>query len=67
MGIQIEESLLGDKLIEKLEGKADASIRLESNFNVPIQYVVNIIDIVNGINQMESSNHKVVLATRPKG
>ncbi|MCD4747623.1 MAG: biopolymer transporter ExbD [Bacteroidales bacterium] len=65
-GVQIEEQLLGQQLNEKLEEQNDVSIRLETNKNVPIQYVVNVIDIVNNINKTYKTKHKVILATSPK-
>lgn len=65
-GVQIEEQFLGQQLNEKLEEQNDVSIRLETNKNVPIQYVVNVIDIVNNINKTYKTKHKVILATSPK-
>lgn len=65
-GIQVEQEMLGSRLYEYLDGQQEASIRLESDKNVPLQYVVNVIDVVNNINRTEDTRHKVILATQPK-
>lgn len=44
----------------------DACVVLRSDKNVPVQYVVNVIDAVNAINDQTGSKHKVILATSPK-
>jgi hypothetical protein len=49
-----------------LQGKESVSIRLESDKNVPVQYVVNVIDIVNDVNNKYNTQHKVIMATSPK-
>lgn len=43
-----------------------ATVVLRSDKSVPVQYVVNVIDAVNEINNATNSNHKVILATSPK-
>jgi biopolymer transport protein ExbD len=65
-GIEIDPASLQVKLEEQLKGFDNASIRLESDKTVAIQYVVNVIDIVNYINKNTGSRHKVILATSPK-
>ncbi|MCF8369517.1 MAG: biopolymer transporter ExbD [Bacteroidales bacterium] len=65
-GVQVDESALKKGLLEKLEGRESASIRLESDKNVPVQYVVNVIDIVNEVNNKYGTTHKVIMATSPK-
>jgi len=65
-GIQVDESGLQYGLLEKLEGHESASIRLESDKTVPVQYVVNIIDIVNDVNNKYGTTHKVIMATSAK-
>lgn len=65
-GIQVNEALLKQGLLEKLEGRESASIRLESDKTVPVQYVVNVIDIVNDVNNRFGTTHKVIMATSPK-
>jgi hypothetical protein len=39
---------------------------LRSDKTVPVQYIVNVIDAVNDINNATGNNHKVILATAPK-
>ena len=47
-------------------GVSDACVVLRSDKTVPVQYVVNVIDAVNDINNATQQNHKVILATSPK-
>lgn len=47
-------------------GVSDACVVLRSDKSVPVQYVVNVIDAVNSINDQTGSKHKVILATSPK-
>jgi biopolymer transport protein ExbD len=65
-GVQVDEERLEAGLLAQLNGKASASIRLESDKNVPVQYVVNVIDIVNDVNNRYNTRHKVIMATSPK-
>jgi biopolymer transport protein ExbD len=65
-GVQVNENMLKAGLFEMLEGQESASIRLESDRTVPVQYVVNVIDIVNDVNKRYNSTHKVIMATGPK-
>ncbi|MBR4199192.1 MAG: biopolymer transporter ExbD [Bacteroidales bacterium] len=44
----------------------DACVVLRSDKTVPVQYVVNVIDAVNAINEHTGAQHKVILATSPK-
>jgi len=55
------EPLIG----ESLAGQVDGSVVLRSDQSVPVQYIVNVIDAVNKINERYSTKHKVILATRP--
>ena len=50
----------------RINGQTDATIVLRSDKSVPVQYVVNVIDAVNEINNATQQNHKVILATSPK-
>lgn len=50
----------------RIDGQTDATIVLRSDKSVPVQYVVNVIDAVNDINNATQQNHKVILATSPK-
>ena len=65
-GVQVDEERLEAGLLAQLAGKESASIRLESDKNVPVQYVVNVIDIVNDVNNRYNTRHKVIMATSPK-
>lgn len=55
------EPLIG----ESLAGQVDGSVVLRADQSVPVQYIVNVIDAVNKINDRYSTKHKVILATRP--
>ena len=57
---------LASAISTKIAGQADATIVLRSDKTVPVQYVVNVIDAVNDINNATQQNHKVILATSPK-
>jgi len=65
-GVQMDENMLKNKLVDMLKGKESTSIRLESDKTVPVQYVVNVIDIVNQVNKKFGTTHKVIMATSPK-
>ena len=65
-GIQVDKKELKSRLLSKLEGSASTSIRLESDKSVPVQYVVNVIDIVNDVNKTYGTSHKVIMATSAK-
>lgn len=65
-GVQVSDEALQSGLYEKLAGKESASIRLEADKTVPVQYVVNVIDIVNDVNKRYNTTHKVIMATSPK-
>lgn len=54
------------KIKSKLAGLEDASVVLRADATVPIQFAVNVIDIVNSINKENNTKHKVILATRPE-
>ncbi len=47
-------------------GVTDACVVLRADKTVPVQYVVNVIDAVNAINNETGTKHKVILATSPK-
>lgn len=42
---------------------SEACVVLRSDKSVPVQYVVNVIDAVNAINEQGGTKHKVILAT----
>jgi biopolymer transport protein ExbD len=50
---------------ENLAGEVEGSVVLRSDQSVPVQYIVNVIDAVNKINERYNTRHKVILATRP--
>lgn len=56
---------LTESIGAKLQGQTEGTIVLRSDETVPVQYVVNLIDAVNKVNEMTQSKHKVILATRP--
>ena len=62
----VTDEELASSIIAKIEGQSDATIVLRSDKSVPVQYVVNVIDAVNEINNNNQQNHKVILATSPK-
>lgn len=63
---QIDESQLTDLINAKIGNDAQATVVLRSDKTVPVQYVVNVIDAVNEINNATGNNHKVILATSQK-
>lgn len=56
---------LTESIAQKLQGQTEGTVVLRSDETVPVQYVVNLIDAVNKVNEMTQSKHKVILATRP--
>ena len=62
----VTDEELASSISAKIDGQADATIVLRSDKSVPVQYVVNVIDAVNEINNATEQNHKVILATSPK-
>jgi biopolymer transport protein ExbD len=63
---RVGEADLQARLENSLAGQQDASIVLRSDKTVPVQYVVNVIDVVNNINTRANTKHKVILATSPR-
>ena len=61
-----DETQLMDLINAKIGSDAQATVVLRSDKNVPVQYIVNVIDAVNDINNATGNNHKVILATAPK-
>ena len=62
---QTSETDLQLQLMTALAGQNEATIVLRADRSVPVQYVVNIFDAVNSINELSKTKHKVILATRP--
>jgi biopolymer transport protein ExbD len=61
-----DESQLMELINGKIGADSQATVVLRSDKSVPVQYIVNVIDAVNQINNATGSNHKVILATAPK-
>ncbi|MBO4328076.1 MAG: biopolymer transporter ExbD [Bacteroidales bacterium] len=64
--IPVTDEELAGSISARIAGESDATIVLRSDKSVPVQYVVNVIDAVNEINNANQQNHKVILATAPK-
>ncbi len=54
------------RLSAGIAGEQEATVVLRSDKTVAVQYVVNVIDAVNEINQKTGQKHKVILATSSK-
>ena len=52
-------------LLQMLAGEEEGSVVLRADQSVPVQYIVNVIDVVNNINNANQTRHKVILATQP--
>ncbi len=46
-----------------LSDTQEGTVKLHADKTVPVQYIVNVIDVVNHINQRNNTKHKVILAT----
>lgn len=62
----ISEKALVEELIRALLPEAEATVVLRADQTVPVQYIVNLIDAVNVVNERNQTKHKVILATRPR-
>ena len=65
--VPVDLETLQAGLINSLMNETEGSVVLRSDQSVPVQYVVDVIDVVNNINGMYQTQHKVILATRPSG
>ena len=66
---QVTDSQLKSEILvelNKTNGDVDGTVVVRSDKSVPVQYVVNVIDAVNDINNETHQNHKVLLATSAK-
>jgi biopolymer transport protein ExbD len=63
---QVEESNLAASLQAALKTETEGTVVLRSDKTVPVQYVVNVIDAINQLNESSKAKHKVILATSPK-
>ena len=61
-----DEAQLTDLINSSIGSNSQATVVLRSDKSVPVQYIVNVIDAVNDINNATNNNHKVILATAPK-
>ena len=61
-----DEAQLTDLINSKIGNDSQATVVLRSDKTVPVQYIVNVIDAVNEINNATGNNHKVILATSQK-
>ncbi|NOU47857.1 MAG: biopolymer transporter ExbD [Bacteroidales bacterium] len=57
---------LESRIATSIQFENEATIVLRSDKTVPVQYVVNVIDAVNEINNKLDKKHKVILATSQK-
>lgn len=48
-----------------LQNETEGSVVLRSDHTVPVQHIVNVIDVVNNINNKRDTKHRVILATQP--
>ncbi|MFP4064447.1 MAG: ExbD/TolR family protein [Bacteroidales bacterium] len=62
----VDIELLKTGLTNKLAGQTEAAIVLRSDHSVPVQYIVNVIDAVEELNQQLDTRHRVILATQPR-
>lgn len=62
----VNEEQLEPLLSNELAGQYEGSVVLRADQSVAVQYVVNVIDAVNRINDKYDTKHKVIMATRPK-
>ena len=61
-----DETQLMELINTQIGNDSQATVVLRSDKSVPVQYIVNVIDAVNDINNATGNNHKVILATAPK-
>lgn len=61
--LPVEDQAVLPTLEPYLQNTVDGTVKLFADKTTPIQYVVNIIDAVNKINEKYGAKHKVILAT----
>ena len=61
-----DETQLMELINTQIGTDSQATVVLRSDKTVPVQYIVNVIDAVNEINNATGNNHKVILATSQK-
>jgi len=62
----VDQAQLMEYINAKIGNDSQATVVLRSDKSVPVQYIVNVIDAVNDINNATNNNHKVILATSQK-
>ncbi len=62
----VNELNLKGEIAAALGRTTDGTVVVRSDKSVPVQYVVNVIDAVNDINNESNLKHKVLLATTAK-
>ena len=63
---KVTDIQLQPEILLALGGTVDGTVVVRSDKTVPVQYIVNVIDAVNNINNDTHQNHKVLLATSAK-
>ena len=61
----VDIEMLEAGLMLRLENEMEGSVVLRADQTVPVQNVVSVIDVVNKINSLHQTRHKVILATQP--
>ncbi len=64
--IPVDLNTLHEGLLRNLGNDSEGSVVLRSDKTVPVQQIVNVIDVVNKINAQYKTKHKVILATQPE-
>ena len=62
----VSDQNIQQMLSESLIGQTEGVIVIRADHNVPVQYIVTVIDAVSNMNKLMKTRHKVILATRPK-
>jgi biopolymer transport protein ExbD len=68
-GAPVDETSLQPVMNARLAGETEGTVLLKVNYDVQAQYIVNVIDAVNKINDSYPAGtvkHKVIFATSPK-
>jgi len=63
---KVNPSNLENVLFGLIRNESAASVVLRADKTAPIQDIVVVIDAVNNINNKNNTQHKVILATKPK-
>jgi len=63
--VPVDNEGLYSGLVRSLAQETEASVVLRADRTVPVQYIVNVIDIVNNYNNAYQTRHRVILATQP--